>query len=261
VTFLRRPAVALVKGRLVMTNTTVACLLRGTVALSISAGSLALGLSPSAAHVRATPASTAAGSPTQIDFSVLNESDKEATNKLELRFPLDTPFTSVHVKPIEGWTVRVAQEELPEPLTLGNETVTEAVATITWTADASHDIAPGEFQIFTIFAGPLPTPGTTMMMPATQTYTDGSTVVWDQPVLKGEETPDHPAPLLTATEPVAGTGGHAVHGAPAPDKAAGQAAPTQNQPASTGLVWVAVVAGALGLLAGALALARTRGKK
>ena len=37
----------------------------------------------------------------------------------------------------------------------------------------------------------------TVSFPATQTYSDGSVVKWDQPPLPGGGEPEHPAPMLT----------------------------------------------------------------
>ena len=36
----------------------------------------------------------------------------------------------------------------------------------------------------------------TVSFPATQTYSDGSIVKWDQPPLPGGGEPEHPAPML-----------------------------------------------------------------
>jgi len=236
-----------------MTNTTTARLVKGAGALSVAAGLTALGLSPAAAHVTATSTTTAAGGYTQVTFSVPNESDTASTNKLELELPAGTPFASVRVRPVEGWTAELAEEELASPATVGEGAITEAVATITWTADEEHTIGPDEFQTFTISVGPLPAEGTEILLPVTQSYTDGRTVAWEEPAVEGQEEPQHPAPSLTTT--AAEETGH-DHGT---TPAAG-AQETVSQEASTGtaLGWAALVAGLLGLAAGALALVRTR---
>ncbi|MEX5237415.1 YcnI family protein [Kocuria arenosa] len=240
-----------------MTNfTSTARWTKGASAAAVAAGLMATGLSPAAAHVSATATSTAAGGYTQITFSVPNESDTASTTKLELTLPEDTPFASVRTQPVEGWNAEITEEELATPATVGEGAITEAASTITWTADAEHAIAPGEFQTFTISVGPLPgEEGKQIVLPVSQTYTDGRTVAWDQPATEGGEEPEHPAPSLTVT--AAETDGHgAPHGA-----ATVAEQPEQTSAPSTGgntLGWVGLIAGLLGLAAGLTALARTR---
>ncbi|MFF0990770.1 YcnI family copper-binding membrane protein [Kocuria nitroreducens] len=227
-------------------------------ALLLATGLTVIGLSPAAAHVSASSTTTAAEGYARITFTVPNESDTASTDRLEVRLPTDTPLGSVRVQPVEGWTAELTEEELPEPVPVGEGAVTEAVTTITWTADEEHAIAPDQFQTFTVSAGPLPAEGTTLVMPATQSYTDGRTVAWDQTAAEGEEEPQHPAPSLTTT--AAETEGHA-HGASAEHSAeatAADASPTGQSSTDNALTWVAVVAGVLGLVAGIAALLRTR---
>ena len=100
---------------------------------------------------------------------------------------------------MEGWTAEVTEEELPEPVQVGEGAISEAASTVTWTADDEHVIDPGEFQAFTVSVGPLPAEGTTLLLPVAQSYTDGRTVDWDEPTAEGREEPAHPAPSLTVT--------------------------------------------------------------
>lgn len=233
-----------------MTNTTAARLLKGGSALSVAAGLTALGLAPAAAHVTATSTSTAAEGYTQVTFSVPNESETASTDRLELTLPTDTPFASVRVKPVEGWSAEVTKEKLATPATVGEGAITEAAATITWTADAEHAIDPGEFQAFTVSVGPLPAEGTTVVLPVSQGYTDGRTVAWDEPAAEGQGEPAHPAPSLVVT---AAEEGHAGGAAQAAERTAAQDAST-----GTALGWAGLVAGLLGLVAGVAALVRGR---
>lgn len=246
-----------------MTHPTSRTVTTGSVLL-LAAGLTALGLSPAAAHVSASSTSTAAGGWARITFTVPNESDTASTEKLEVRLPTDTPFSSVRVQPVEGWTAELTEEELPEPVQVGEGAITEAVTTITWTADEEHAIAPDQFQTFTVSAGPLPAAGTTLVLPATQSYTDGRTVAWDETAAEGEEEPQRPAPSLTTT--AAEGEGHA-HGAGAGDSSAeasgteasaAEASSTAGTSAGSALAWAALVAGLLGLAAGVVALLRTR---
>ena len=52
------------------------------------------------------------------------------------------------------------------------------VDTITWTATGDTQIAPGEFQLFWISAGQMPTDVDELTFPAVQTYSSGEEVAW-----------------------------------------------------------------------------------
>ncbi len=55
-----------------------------------------------------------------------------------------------------GWTVAVEKTKLAKPVKTDDGHVTEAVTKITWTA-TDGGLTPGQFDLFTISAGPLPT--------------------------------------------------------------------------------------------------------
>ena len=67
---------------------------------------------------------------------------------------------------------------LPEPVDFYGTTLTEAPARVVWTAQPGAEIADGQFQEFEVSAGPLPDAGTRLVLPAHQTYTDGTVVDW-----------------------------------------------------------------------------------
>jgi len=75
---------------------------------------------------------------------------------------------------------------------VGEREITEAVTSITWTADAAPGIVAGQLQTFDISLGPVPEVDS-IAMPAEQTYSDGSVVNWNE---AGEDA-EHPAPVLT----------------------------------------------------------------
>ena len=77
--------------------------------------------------------------------------------------------------------------------------ITEAVSKVTWTATAGG-LEPGQFDLFTISAGPLPTKPSKLAFKAIQTYSDGETVSWIQQSVKGAPEPEYPAPTLTLTK-------------------------------------------------------------
>ena len=237
-----------------MTNTTITA--RWTRRAGIAAattGLMALGLTPASAHVSAEATTTAAGGYTRITFSVPNESDTASTEQIQITLPEDAPFASVRTQPVPGWSAEVTETELATPAPAGEGSITEAASAITWTAEEGHSIDPGQFQTFTISAGPLPEEeGQQLLLPVSQTYTDGRTVAWDDPATQGQEEPEHPAPTLTVTAAEADSHGSTDEAAAAAENTA---ATTDT---SITMGWAGLIAGLLGLAAGATALVRTR---
>lgn len=252
-------------------NTSLRRTLKTAAAASLTAGLLAAGAAAASAHVTVDPSATAEGGFTKLTFSVPNESETAKTNRLEVKLPTDTPLTSVSVKPMDGWKAQVVTTTLPKPVEVAGATVTKAPTSVIWTADAAHQIGQNEFQTFTLSVGRLPAAGTTLMLPAAQGYTDGTTVNWadaaeaehghasatssasSSPAAEAEE--HHPAPsfVVTAAETAGGSA------TPAPDAApAGSATQAGASNGSQAAGWTGLVAGLLGLAAGATALARTR---
>ncbi|HEY0125718.1 MAG TPA: DUF1775 domain-containing protein, partial [Blastococcus sp.] len=143
--------------------------------------------------------------------------------------------------------------------------VTEAVTEIAWTADPGAGIAPGEYQAFSISAGPIPEVDS-LVFPTIQTYDDGMESAWIEPTVEGQEEPESPAPVLALTGAAAADGDAA-------DSTTTPASATDSGPDSdataadddgSGLAVTALVVGALGLVLGAAGLglglsARRRG--
>jgi uncharacterized protein YcnI len=227
-------------------------------AATMTAGLLALGAAAASAHVHVDPDDPAAGGYTHLTFNVPNESPTAKTSKLEVTLPTDTPFTSVSVKPIEGWKAEVITGDLPKPVTISGTTVTKAAGSVVWTADAAHQIGQNEYQAFSLSVGILPDAGTTVILPATQTYTDGSVVKWDEKTVEGQAEPEPPAPSFVTTAkdadtPTASASSPAATPAPAAATASGDGGSTAG--------WFGLAAGLIGLATGVTALARTRPAK
>jgi uncharacterized protein YcnI len=245
-------------------STSRRALTTGAVALT-TAGLMGLGLGAASAHVTVAPASTTEDGYSQLTFSVPNESETAATNKLEVTLPTEQPFTSVRVRPMEGWTAEVITGALPEPVTTADgATLTEGPLSVVWTADAGSEISQQEYQTFSISVGRLPEAGSTVMLPATQSYTDGEVVGWDEETVEGAEEPDKPAPSFVTTAAVEGEGGHGgAHGSADTEETAEaidaeQTASSTETGSTSAVGWAGLVAGLLGLAAGATALLRTR---
>jgi uncharacterized protein len=169
------------------------------VLASLVVGVVALAALPAGAHVTVTPSSAPKGGFQIMSFSVPNEEPDANTVKVEVQLPAKSPIPSVSVKPMPGWTIDVQKTTLAKPVNTDDGQVTQAVSTITWTA-TEGGLLPGQFDLFTISAGPLPTNTNTLTFKAIQTYSNGDTVNWIQQTVKGAPEPDHPAPTLKLTK-------------------------------------------------------------
>jgi periplasmic copper chaperone A len=170
----------------------------GAVAVPVGAA-LALVASPAVAHVTVSSPDAAPGGYGKLVFRVPNETDDDATVRLQVTLPADTPFASVATKPHPGWNVRVENAKLPEPVEVGGVTLTRAARTVTWTAQPRHGIDPGEFDEFELSVGPIADDATSLAFPSVQTYDDGEVVRWTQPTPESGAEPEHPAPVLDLT--------------------------------------------------------------
>jgi uncharacterized protein YcnI len=174
--------------------------IRLATVVALALGVVALVALPAGAHVTITPSSAPKGGGDQLlSFNVPNEEDNANTVKLEVIFPTKNPIASVATKPMYGWTTSVETTKLAKPITTDDGQVTEAVSTITWTA-TQGGLNPGEFDLFTISAGQLPTKPNTLTFKAIQTYSNGDVVSWIQQTVKGAPEPEHPAPTLKLTK-------------------------------------------------------------
>lgn len=151
------------------------------------------------AHVTAvSPDKVVKGGDAVITFRVPDEDDAAKTTKFTVTFPTSAPVLDADTAPVPGWTPDVVTSKLDKPMKVGDLTVTEAVSSITWTAQDGAGIAPGQFQQFSIAVEGLPSNVDDLVMPATQTYDSGKVVNWsDQPPAPGAQEPEHPAPHLT----------------------------------------------------------------
>src|SRR5262249_12861434 len=136
-------------------------------------------------------------------FSVPNEKDDANTVMLEVTLPTKNPIPFVSVKPMTGWTIATEKTKLAKPVSSDDGDITEAVTKITWTAIAGG-LEPGQFDLFTVWAGPLPTKPKKLVFKALQTYSSGDVVRWIDPFVKGTPEPQFPAPTLTLTKAASG---------------------------------------------------------
>lgn len=203
------------------------------------------------AHVRVDGGSSTQGGYGVLTFRVPTESDTAATVGLTVTFPSDTPIASVSTQPKTGWTATVTTAALETPVQTDDGTLDTYVSSVTWTADSEADgIQPGEYDTFSVLAGPLPDQET-VVLPASQVYSDGTTVDWNEQAT-GDAEPEHPAPVLSLP---AAADTAAVAATATPEAAATTADEGTGGAAWTGIV--GLIAGVLGLIVGGVALARS----
>jgi periplasmic copper chaperone A len=217
---------------------------------------MTFGLGAATAHVTVTPDAPAEGASTQVTFRVPSESATATTTKIKVDLPTATPFTSVRVKPVPGWTAEVIKGALPQPVTVNGATITEAPLSVSWTAiDASSQLTIDHYQMFSVYVGRLPEAGTTVMLPVAQSYSDGTVRNWDDPVVEGQGQPEDPAPSFVTTAAASAQHGHV--GTAAVKQAAETVAAVNSDAPMPGPVWAALAAGLLGLAAGIAAFFRS----
>ncbi|SDO53003.1 Uncharacterized protein YcnI [Nakamurella panacisegetis] len=229
---------------------------RMLVVSTLTALGLTLGAGIASAHVSVNPNTAVAGSYTKLTFRVPNESAKAQTVKFTINFPMDHPFASVSVKKEPGWTAVATTTKLTTPVSDDdNADITQAVSSITWTADASGRIALGQFAEFDVSVGPVPKVAS-MAFAATQTYSDGSVVTWDQPTPASGVEPEKPAPVLIVSAATTAAAA-AVTSAAVPTVTAA-AIPGTDDTSARVLGVAGIIVGAFGLLVAAVALRRAR---
>ena len=162
--------------------------------------------SVASAHVSINTLGTVTkGSFAKLGFSVPNERDDAGTVELRVQMPTDTPLAYVSVQPVPGWEITTTTRTLDTPIGGEGSSISEVVDTITWTATGDTQIAPGEFQLFWISAGQMPTDVDELTFPAVQTYSSGEEVAWIDTAASGGAEPEHPAPSVQLAPADAGS--------------------------------------------------------
>lgn len=147
------------------------------------------------AHVSVSSPDATPGGFGKVVFRVPNESTTANTTAITVEIPADTPFPEVSVGALPGWTATTTTSPLPEPVEVEGFTITEAVSSVTWTADGDG-LPPEQFAEFQLSVGPFPEGVDEIVFTATQTYSDGEVVEWSDPTVEGQDEPERPAPVL-----------------------------------------------------------------
>jgi uncharacterized protein YcnI len=210
------------------------------------------------AHVTAQPGTATQGGNAKIAFRTPNEEDSANTVKLEVSFPTDHPVPSVLTEPVPGWTASVEKANLATPIKTDDGEVTQAVSKITW---SGGQIAPGQFQDFSVSLESLPSDTDKLEFKAVQTYSNGDVVRWIDDTPAGGPEPEHPAPILTLTKAAPGDA-DAAPAAASPDPAASPSGGGSSGGGSSGggaaltLGIIGAVLGLVGAVLGGLAFRR-----
>jgi uncharacterized protein YcnI len=202
---------------------------------------LAAAAATAQAHVTVQPSEAPAGGFARLDVRVPSEEPTTPTMKIEVRMP--PGFADASYEPVPGWRATVAKHKLATPITADDgDLLTEELSTITFTA-TGRGIQPGQFQDFGLSLGlPDKPAGTKLTFKALQTYAGGKVVRWI-----GAPDTEHPAPQVTLVS--ADTSG---------SRAAAATGEGDDDDGTDGLTIVALILGALGLLAGGAALLTAR---
>jgi uncharacterized protein YcnI len=212
------------------------------------------------AHVTVNPGEVEKGSFAALTFRVPNEWDDAGSTSLEVNLPEDQAFTSVRVKPLQGWTAQMTMRTLDQPIDNNGEQITEVVSKITWTGGV---INPGEYQEFDVSIGRMPEDVDSLAFPSIQTYSSGEVVRWIDPVVEGGDEPEHPAPTLHLIDPApeGGTAAPAATDGGEEDAATlpvGDTATQDDVDSANTLAMVGIAVGVLGLAVAVFALFRSR---
>ncbi len=157
-------------------------LLRALILSTVIALGLLAGTVPASAHVHVEADHSIRGQWALLTFEVPNESENgSSTTGLNIIMPANI---SAMVEQVPGWTVK-----------LDRDVPAGTVRAITWTAAPGGAIPPDQFALFRVSLKLPDTP--TVSFAATQTYSDGTVVRWDEAPLPDGSEPEHPAPTLT----------------------------------------------------------------
>ena len=221
---------------------------------------VALVAAPASAHVSGTPSETAAGSFTVLTMSVPHGCDGSPTTRIEIQVPESVLSVTPTRNPFYDLEAKIEKLDPPVSDAHGNE-VTERTASIVYTAD--EPLPEGQRDTFELSFQVPDEAGETLAFPTIQTCEQGETG-WVEIPSEGQD-PDElesPAPAFEITEATA-EGGHGDEAAEETSAESGaESSSGGTEEASTEssgmLGWAGLVLGALGLLVGGVALARSR---
>jgi len=213
----------------------------GIAALGVVTAVLGLA-SPAAAHVTASPESSAAGDYARLEFGVGHGCEGLPTTRVRIQIPDTVPSATPERNPLWDLSTREGRKQRTD---MHGETITRGVSEVIWTA--RQPLPEGELEVLGMSVLMPDTAGETVYFPAIQECAKGQHR-WIQIPAAGEsgEELEEPAPQVELT-------------AAASEHGSGEGSePEDSDAASPGLGIAALIVGALGLLAGGAALVRSR---
>jgi periplasmic copper chaperone A len=224
-------------------------------AVADTAGLITWGLAaPASAHVTVTPSDTAAGAYVVLTFSVPHGCEGSPTTGITIQMPEEIIAVTPTRNPL--YDVEKTMVQLDEPVedSHGNS-ITERVGEVTYTAKTP--LPDGERDAMELSLQLPDAAGETLAFPVVQACVQGETG-WVETAAEGQdpEELEHPAPTVTITE---ATGdGHGDAAAVSDDATDPEASEDDGDEDSNALGIAGLVVGAVGVIVGGTALARTR---
>jgi uncharacterized protein len=209
---------------------------------------------PASAHVKVFGTDAVQAGSGVLTFRVPTESATASTTGLLITFPANTPFTSVDTQPKAGWTATVEKKPLPNPMPgEDGSAINQYVSQVEFKANSPESaIPPGQFDMINLSVGPFPK-APSVSFGALQTYSDGTTVNWDEQSADGTTEPAHPAPVLQLSP-----GGSGMSAAGAQSMTGMTGKESSSAGSWTGIAGLVLAIVALVISAAALVLALTR---
>jgi periplasmic copper chaperone A len=230
-------------------------------AVLLAAGAL-LAPASAQAHISLHPNTIPAGAFATLDVRVPGEQEGAYVKKVDVLFP--SGFTGVDYENVPGWNVKVIESKLATPIEEDGETIDTEVSQIVWTwTGPLGKVENGQFVQFPLsLAIPDDATGKALEFRTVQTYSNGQVVHWISPSL----TAEHPSPRINVItkggviQDIAGdeAGPEAGQTAATATATAPASSKSTSNGASKGLGIAALIVGALGLVAGLVALATAR---
>ena len=220
--------------------------------LAAAAAVTLVAAAPASAHVTVSPSDATAGAFTVLTVSVPHGCDGSPTTRIEMQIPEQILEVTPTRNPF--YEVETKVTELDEPVTDGDgNEVTERISSVVYTAD--EPLPDGMRDTFELSFQVPDVAGETLTFPTVQTCAKGETA-WIEVPEEGQDAEEleSPAPafeVLPAEE-------SSAEATATSDDSVQEASAETTDDGSDVLGWVALGVGALGLVVGGTALARSR---
>ena len=229
-------------------------------ALGASLGSLALA-APAAAHITTNPSEAPSDGYATVSFQIPHGCEESPTTQFRIQIPPSVASATPAVSP--NWTIKT-KEGKKDPVELHGEKITSGVSEVTYSAKTPLPADRLDF-VYMSLKMPAGEEGESIYFPTIQKCEQGETR-WIQIPAEGESEEDleEPAPAIVLSAAEGEHGGAAAEHGAAPESEPASAevdtagATVEDDSAPEWLTIVALVLGALGLVAGVAGLTAAR---